>query len=62
VATSNILPPETNPNLLAILPALDDANPFGKSSVFIFPLPPLKGKFKRLDKTLPLNPKKRGGT
>jgi len=33
VATSNILPPETELSLLAILPALDDANPFGKSSI-----------------------------
>jgi hypothetical protein len=35
VATSNILPPETDPSLLAILLALDEANPFGKSSISI---------------------------
>jgi hypothetical protein len=33
VATSNTLPPETDPKFSAILGALDDANPFGKSSI-----------------------------
>jgi len=33
VATSNTLPAEIDPNFSAILPALDDANPFGKFSM-----------------------------
>ena len=35
VAISNVLPPEIDPSLFAILLALDEANPFGKSSISI---------------------------